>query len=366
MKPIAITGMGVVSPVGLSAAATCAALRAGVARMMPLEGWNDSGPAPPENLVVGRVPLEWLAGDVRLDWPGHEAWNLRPPKPHLLVSPDPERLPELAAPAAEEAWTEAGRPPGRVGLYLGLAEEDDGRAIAVAVAESTGISFELQRADRLGRAAALAAVHRAARHIKEDRVDVALVGGVDSHIRRVALAALDAAGQLRSEDNPHGVIPGEAAGFLVLESRPEAGRARGWITGSGIAEEPTTGTNEPNKGEGLAKALRRARASAPAMSSRPLIVCDLNGERYRTIEWSLASVRALGDLHREEDAAAEAELWHPADCTGDTGAASGALCLAWAATSMRKGYARTRQALVWGASDGPLRAGVVLSGRQED
>ena len=366
---IALTGLGAVTPVGLSMPTTCAALRAGIARMLPLEGWDDAGPAPPEDLVVGRVPLEWIRGDVRTEWPGHERWNLKPPKPHLLVSPDGVRLPELAIPAAEEAWEDAGAPGGRLGLYLGLDEGESASAVADALASALGLRFEVQRVDRLGRAAALAAVHRAARHLRERRVDVALVGGVDSRIRRAAIARLEAAGLLRSESNPHGVIPGEAAVFLVLEADVEARRARAWIEGSAVAEEPTAATGEPNRGEGLTQALRRARAGARPHASRPLIVCDLNGERYRTIEWSLASVRALGDLHRADETPSWAQLWHPADCTGDTGAASGTLDLGWAATAMGRsggGNFRHGRAIVWGASDGALRASVLLAHERED
>jgi hypothetical protein len=33
---------------------------------------------------------------------------------------------------------------------------------------------------------------------------------------------------------------------------------------------------------------------------------------------------------------------------------------------MRKGYARADRALVWGASDGPLRAAAVLARERED
>ena len=35
--------------------------------------------------------------------------------------------------------------------------------------------------------------------------------------------------------------------------------------------------------------------------------------------------------------------------------------LAWAVTAMRKGYGRSRESLVWGGSDGVLRAAAVLT-----
>lgn len=359
-QDLQITGIGAVTPVGLSAEATCAALRAGLPRMIAFEGWDDDGPAPDPDLIAGRVALEWLRGTAVAEWPGHERWNLKLPQPQLLIEPADERLAALAAPAAEEALAQAGRPAGRVGLYLGLDDADSGKALAASLADSLGLSFEVVRGDRSGRAAGLAALHRAARHLREDRVDVALVGAVDSRLRRKALAAMKEEGRLRGPKNPAGVIPGEAAAFVVLQ--PEgAGRALATLDGTGVAEEATAGTDEGNRAEGLSLALRKAREAAPKLESRPLVVCDLNGERYRTLEWGLVNVRVMGDVRSIPGGPASSDLWHPADCIGDTGAASGGVCLVWAVTAMRKRYARANRALVWGASDGPLRAAAILT-----
>lgn len=361
--PAAITGLGAVTPVGLSAPATCAALRAGIPRMLEFEGWEDGAPDPETGVLAGRVPLEWLRGTAEEEWPGHERWNLRPPRPHMLIPPDASRLVDLAVPAAAEAWAQAGAPGGRVGLYLGLDEEDDARPIADAIADALGVSFEIARRDRLGRASALAALHRAARHLGEGRVDAAVVGGVDSRLRRAVLERMVEAGTLKLPANPVGTIPGEGAAFLVLEPAGTS-RALATVIGSGVAEEETAGTDRSSQAVGLTQALRRARERVKGLESRPLIVCDLRGERYGTLEWGLASVRALGDLHSTPEGPASADLWHAADCTGDTGAASGALSVVWAVTALRKGYARSEFALVWGASDGPLRAAAVLTTRE--
>jgi 3-oxoacyl-[acyl-carrier-protein] synthase-1 len=363
--PLAITGLGAVTPVGLSAPATCAALRAGIGRLLPFEGWDDSGAVPDDGVVAGRAPLEWLRGDAEQEWPGHARWNLKLPRPQVLIAPDAARLADLALPAAEEAWARAGAPRGRLGLYLGVAEEDEPRALAGAIREALGVSFATERADRLGRAAGLAALHRAARHLREDRVDVALVGAVDSRLRRDVLERMKEAGTLRDPDHPAGVIPGEAAVFLVLEPSDRAGRPLGTLLGSAIAEEPTAATGEPNQGRGLTQAIRGARAAAGDLAKRPCIVCDLNGERYRTLEWGLVSVRALGDLHSEPGGPESAQLWHPADSIGDSGAGSGGVAVAWATTALREGHARASRALVWGASDGPLRAAAILGIAEE-
>jgi 3-oxoacyl-[acyl-carrier-protein] synthase I len=367
-EPLAITGIGCVTPVGLSVDATCAALRAGVARMPQFEGWNDDDEQPDPPFPAGRVPLEWMNRTAEEEWPGHERWNLKPPRPHLLIVPDARRLVELAVPAVEEAWAWSGRAGGDtrgVGCYLGLAEGDDGAPIVEAVGQALRVRFEVTREDRLGRAAGLAALHRAARHLREGRVAVALVGAVDSRLRRAAIEQMTNAGVLNTEENPTGVIPGEAAAFLVLEARGSGRRTRLRLAASGVAEEPTAGTDEPCRGEGLTKAIRRTLADAAPPEFRPLVVNDLNGDRYRTLEWGLANVRALGTLRHPQGAPADFEMWHPADRVGDCGAASGGVNVVWALTALRKRYAHTDRALVCGASDGALRAAALLAIERE-
>jgi len=352
-----LTGLGALTPVGLSAPATCAALRAGVPRMLTFEGWTDDGPDPNPEFVAGRVPMERLLGLVEEKWPGHERWNLTLPRPHVLIEPDATRLLALAPPAAEEAWDAAGRPAGRAGIYLGLDENDSATAVADAVGDRLNKTFELVRGDKLGRAAGLASLHRAARHLAEGRVDVALVGAVDSRMRRASIARQIDRGTLHHDKNPAGVIPGAAAAFVVLQPAAMAAPlAR--LAGSAVAEEPTAGSDSPNQGTGLTLALRKARERARRLEAWPRIVCDLNGDRYRALEWSLVVVRALGDL---PEGPASGPEWLPAEWIGDTGAASGLVGVIWAVTAMRKGYARASQALVWGASDGPLRAAAILS-----
>lgn len=358
-EAIVLTGLGAVSPVGLSAPATCAALRAGIARLGEIETHAVEGPQlEPRPATGGRVPTEWLAGEPEAEeWPGHERFGSpRPPLGTHLVASGAARLVELARVAAREAWEQAGLAVAatRVTLYLGVDERDD----AEAVARELGPLAASLVAERTGRAAALTALDRAARDLAAGRIECALVGGVDSLVRAEILEALDRAGRLRQAGRPGGVTPGEGAGFVVVE-RERSARARGAnpivrVLGTAVAEEPTAGTDEPNRGEGLTRALRAAREAAGALEAKPLVVCDLDGDRYRALEWSYAELRVLGDLP------GGAEVWHHADCVGDAGAAHNALGLVWAATALERGYARRAAALVWGASAGKTRAAAVL------
>lgn len=364
---LAITGLGMVTPVGLSVEASCAAFRAGIARFTPVFGkYIDDEKGQPVPASGGRVPLEWFhGGPVEDEYPGHEAWKLPlPPPSHAFVTPGAARLAELAVPAAHEAWTAArlaDRAPRSIGLYLGVDESEDGRAVIDELAKQLGATFAVERVDALGRASGLAAFHRAARHLREGRIEVALVGAVGSWVRAEAIEQLVESGRLRDDDHPQGIIPGEGAAFVVLEAAPPSGvRPLAWLAGSGVAEEPTAGTEDASEGMGITQALRKALASA-GLQAFPRVICDLNGDRYRAMEWAYGLVRVLGGLQPAEGGPASNEAWHPADCIGDTGAASGLVNLAWAVTAMRKGYGRSRESLVWGGSDGVLRAAAVLT-----
>ncbi len=361
---LAITGIGAITPVGLSAPATCAALRAGIARMKELPGFRVEGEAfATVPAVGGRVPTEWLSGGpAPWEWPGHERFGAEaPPPPETRVPPDHRRLAELAALAAREAFEEAGagsRRPARLGLYAGLPDGEAAPPVLGDLPAALGCRLDPVVPFAAGRAAALLALQRAAEDLAAGRADAALVVGVDSLIRAPVLARLYREGLLRCPSCPEGVIPGEGAAALFLEKEGRAAargaRPRAALLSAAVAEEATAGTDRVNQAAGLTAALREAAADAGGLSAPPLVVCDLNGDRYRALEWGMASIRTLGALH------GEMPLWHPADCTGDPGAASGAVNLVWAVTAFGRGYAQRDRAVVFGASDGRPRAAAVL------
>ena len=361
---IPVSGIGAVTPVGLSAAASCAALRAGINRLGPVASYQvDDERGDPVPLTGGRVPTEWFRGGPESEeWPGHERFEAPVPPPrHLLIPDGPHRLEELAAHAAVEAWDSTGHgspPVAHYGLFLGLDDHDEKEPVVDAVTAAIGWRPQVIDVVTLGRASALAALHRAALALAGGHISGAIVGGVDSLIRGATVDRLIEDGRMKDDEHPQGILPGEAAAFLVLERQPA--RTVAMLIGSGIGEEPTAGTDRPNQGVGLTAAVRMAREAAPAMPFRPLVVCDLNGDRYRAMEWGLTVVRALGDLRRPNGGPDVDEVWHPADCIGDCGAASGTLDAVWAIEAMRKGYANSDRALIWGASDGRLRAAVIL------
>lgn len=364
----AVVSVGAVTPVGLSAPATCAALRAGIARLGelpvadPVGAGAGHGPGPgggmetgadaaPEPVIGGRVPTERLRP--------HADGEPVVPRP---VSPAETRLSELALPAAREALhASALAADARVGLYVALAETESKAFVRTLAPELVPVP-RLGAAFTSGRAGIFAALARAANDLAEGTISRALVGGVDSLVRPDVIERMaeeTAARGLAGADPPAGdaasVVPGECAAFLVLARAADVHAVdRVELLGIATGEEPTCGTDAPSQAEGLTRVLHATRAASEPIPAPPLVVCDLNGERYRALEWAMASLRVLGALGGARD------VWHPADCIGDSGAGAGALSLVWATTALRRGYAGASDAIVWGASDGTLRGSALL------
>ncbi|HEV2331449.1 MAG TPA: hypothetical protein VGY56_21920 [Verrucomicrobiae bacterium] len=370
MNSLAITGIGAVTPVGLSAVASAAAFRASISRLTSLQAGPEQGPegaVPPRR--GGRVPLEWFDGGPKDEkWPGHERFEVPlPPPEHLLIENGVERLVRLAVPAAVESVQCAlGRsvPPSNWGLFLGLGREEEAgagqRLVGAIVSVLGGFRPALAEVVAEGRAAGLAALSRAASAITDGKIAGAIVGGVDSLVRPSVYERLESDGIIRGPANERGVFPGEAAAFCILEQQPVRSMAMASLAATATGQEPTFGTENPNQAQGLSVVLRAIRSEA-TLSHLPLFICDLNGDRYRALEWGLAYTRVFGNLDEKPDAATSGDFWHPADCIGDCGAASGLVDFIWAVEALRKKYAIVNQVLVWGASDGGLRAAALLA-----
>lgn len=367
---VSIVGLGAITPVGLSAPATFSALHAGIARLGPIGsssvGSDGLSGAP---LIGGRVPLELLASlpeGEESDYPGHRALEVARPAPLASYIDDgPERLATMVRLVVEEAAADAawsarhGAEDDAVAVWLAVdpADGDEPSRIVLAAACAAGLADRGLALGALtlvaeGRSGALSALGRAS-EAAHGRAGRALVVGVGSWIRPREVDQLAAFGNLRSGDKPLGILPGECAAAIAL--------------GAGSGEMPTLGAlalaNEPAPPGAPtdARALSRVLGSAldaiggPALA--PLVVCDLNGDRGRALEWTIALPRAL-------DAGME-DLWHPADAIGDAGAGLGALTLAWAAWALVHAQTEASRALCWAADDSGARAAVTLTIRNE-
>jgi 3-oxoacyl-[acyl-carrier-protein] synthase I len=228
-----------------------------------------------------------------------------------------------------------------------------------ALAE-VSLDMDQSRVVPMGRAAALMCLETALQLLEHNPGATVLVGGVDTYLDLLVLSELDAENRLLGQAVMDGFIPGEGAAFLVLNDSGAASTSGNGlpvhVLGASSELDPghRYGT-EPALGEGLANAMHKLRG---ALASTPdpvaTVFAGFNGESFDGKGWGVARLR-----HRDFFSA-ESVIQHPADCIGDTGAASGAILTALAATSLAT-RTRSGPALIWAASDWDPRACALLS-----
>ena len=214
---------------------------------------------------------------------------------------------------------------------------------------------------RAGNSGGIIALSKSIALLREERAKFCIVGGVDSLVEYPALAWLEEASRLKTDDRPHGFIPGEAAAFLVLELDSTA-KQRGTPTLCKILdiaytkEEATIFSDKPLFGKGLSDAIENILGNQKmGIDSIDGIICDLNGEHYRMKEWGLAQSRIF------DGTLPVPELWHPAENIGDVGAASAVVFSAIAAAAINHGYFGGPNLLIWTSSDSGGRGSVLLT-----
>ncbi|MGD2151791.1 MAG: beta-ketoacyl synthase N-terminal-like domain-containing protein [Gemmatimonadales bacterium] len=288
-----------------------------------------------------------------------------------------ERFVGLGRPAAREALaplsgSQAELPP--IPLLLGLPAERPGLPADLATAIAGRFEALAEGHARIssvetlggGHSAGLMAIEEACRRINDGQADLCLAGGIESYLEPETLERLDFERRLHSTRNRWGLIPGEAAGFCLLASPSLAERGGLPILGHVVVavtawEENLINSDSVCTGRGLSEAFRRAvQPLAPSASKIDQMICDLNGERYRTDEFGFAVTRTA------EHFVDPSEFLTPADCWGDVGAASGPLFVSLALDPAAGASARGRQTLIWTSSDGGERSAVVLRRRAGD
>jgi 3-oxoacyl-[acyl-carrier-protein] synthase I len=107
------------------------------------------------------------------------------------------------------------------------------------------------------------------------------------------------------------------------------------LAGLGVGiEKATIDGDEPMRAEGLMQACKQALSDAGlTIADTDYRITDCNGEQFRFKEAALLLSRMLRVRKAFHD------IWHPADCIGEVGAAAVPLCLGVALAAHRKGYA---------------------------
>jgi len=281
------------------------------------------------------------------------------------------RLWDLAVKAAHEAINQAGQANLPLDLKAGCVLWTTPHEERTGFFAQSSVDFKQKFLEQLkvhsnipwhdlpyGHSAGLFAIREATNIIASGKASFCLIGGVDSLLQLRLLRWLENIDRLKTETYTDGLIPGEAAAFIVVESKENIekrkGEALAFIDGFGSAyEEGSILSDQPCRGQGLTKALRDALDFANTKPENvQSVFCDLNGESYRANEWALANLR----VGFSEDI----EVSHPADCIGDVGAATGTLLLAYGALHLTKSPLM-KNSLIFSCADNGERGAVVLT-----
>lgn len=203
-----------------------------------------------------------------------------------------------------------------------------------------------------GPAAFARALQAAQEELLRGNLDACFVGAVDSLLDPTVLERLLFQGRLKVEDNPVGLVPGEAGIFVLLRRSTEGAPPDGAVLGT--VAVASAGAMDPLDGRALAGCVKRAAREGTGGSGRPVLISDHNGEEERAREWGMA----LLHLQRLGPGWAAPVAWMPATSFGDVGLASGALGLCIAARSLERGYAPAGELFVLSSSDDGERAAV--------
>lgn len=334
-QAISILRIGLVTSVGMSAPTACAAYRAKVSnpsltRVTDSHGeWINAHRIQQLDALVGRARLAKMAQLAIAECiSGHS-------------SPDWGRVPLLLCVAERQR-------PGRVEALNDCLMSDVQQLLGIEFAPTSSTIAH-------GRVGVCVALTRAREMILAGACRQVLVVATDSLLERVTLEALESAGRVLTSRNSNGFVPGEAAGALLVG--PGAGSDEMLCQGLGFGLEAAhLSSGEPLRAEGLAVAIKTALVDAGReMHDIDYRLADLSGEHYYFKEASLALSRTLRQRKPEFD------IWHPAECFGETGAASGVAIFAVIDAAARKGFAPGPWALIHLTNDDGARAAAVVS-----
>ena len=334
-QALAVTGTGMVTPLGPSAPTSCAAIRCGVNNFAETRYIDGAG--------------RWIVGSAAmLD----DAWR------------GPARLAVMLKSAVEEVLAaDPSLDASQVPVLVCVAERDrPGRAenLRQSLAAEMTQHFHFHEDSEFisqGRVGFAVALRQARTLLYERRHPAVIVAGVDSLLISNTLVDFEARSRLLTSLNSDGFVPGEAASAIVVRRPQRRSEPQLFVVGLGFdVEEASIESDKPLRADGMVTAIRSALADGGCdMSAIDFRIADVSGEQYWFKQAALALTRTLRVRKEEFD------LWHAADCVGETGAAIGGITLAMAFHAQQNGYARGRNALCHFSNDDGKCAALVLS-----
>lgn len=346
---VGVVACGLACPLGLRARPALAALGAGLDRFAE------------SNLVRD------IAGDAAR----RSALAMLDPKMSRT-----ERVLFLATHAVTEVFEHVSAEPASVlPCYLALPEAEQGGALDVwrvaraisdaARAGASGIGLDVagERLFTSGRAAAFFAVKAALEALRRGACSMALVGGLDSRVDPLTLRALADKNHLLGQANPDGLLPGEAAAFVLLaKDGASLAPKLALVSASAVAES----TRESSQRDSLDVAESLTAVFAALRSQRTgrvdaLISAQTGQSRFgRSLSYAY--------LRNSELMPEPLRLTTLGARLGDTGAASGAVALVAGVLGSHPGSVpslmpkRHDTALVFAESDDGAAGACIIEG----
>lgn len=355
---IGISAMGLATSVGHNAADSCASIRAGLQRPCPVPGFEVLDGDEQEAVALTARPMAGVTDGFE----GIGRWVV------------------MAVAAARDLGSAPGLDAGSRAFWEGTAfcavlpEPDDRRfdsdlpwardpARSLVVSLQENLRWPIDAAKlvslRTAHAGLAHAIESAKPRLAQGQFQRLVICAVDTYVDAASLEWLLEEDRLKLDEQPFGVIPGEAAAWLVLET-DSAARARG---GSLLAEVAAAAfvpgkhgfrTQQPMLGESLHEAVARALAACGEPALTGLVLADLNGEPWRAHELGSAQQRLGAKLP-----SSQAQWLLPASSLGETGAASASVATCVAVASWQRRYGPRATAAVLSTSEAG-HAGCVL------
>lgn len=337
--PLAITGMGMVTGVGLTAPASCAAIRCAIDNFQETRFMDKGG----EWIMGSEVPLEQ-------PWRG---------KTKLL---------KMAAAAIKECLDNNKQiVPESTPLLLCLSEHerkgrviDDDNQFFLDLQDELKLVFHGEsRVIAQGHISIVTALKRARLQIQELKTKHILIAATDSLLVAPTLSHYEEHERLLTSKNSNGFIPGEAAAALVVapsySTQDNVLICRG--LGFGV-EKAHVDSEEPLRADGLTAAIKESLIDAGCNESvLDYKITDISGEQYYFKEASLTFSR-IDRTKREEF-----DLWHPADCIGEVGAVIGLVIVAVLKSACEKAYSKGNHILAHVGNDDGKRSSMIFAWR---
>lgn len=218
-------------------------------------------------------------------------------------------------------------------------------------------SDDINRSVYSGRAAGIEAVGFIFDYLYDGLHDYYIVGGSDSYFSDELINKLDNDDRLLYANNSDGFVPGEAAGYLLLTTKPELARVNNGciiaLSPPGIADEVGhLNSDLPYKGQGLDKAFKQALIDHQQQNISA-IYSSMNGENFWAKELGVAQLRNKIAFSEQVN------VLHPAESFGDIGAATSSVLIALAASDLWQNK-QAKISLIYSSADNAKRGAIVI------